>query len=75
MQSYTGILILRENKFMKYKTKIDEDKINMYADRSCKECYGRGIQTYDNGKGTYKYHQHCSCVIKMMKKIKNRTKS
>lgn len=39
--------------------------------KKCKECWGRGYQTYDLGKGTRIRVKHCSCVERNISKNMN----
>ena len=56
---------------------VDVDLAELWANRNCKDCYGRGYQHYQNGfDGTYRkdrpsadYYEYCSCVVKKRKKF------
>ena len=56
---------------------VDVDLAVLWANRNCKDCYGRGYLHYQNGfNGTYRkdrpiadYYEYCSCVVKKRKKF------
>ncbi len=43
--------------------------IELYKNKNCKYCYGRGYFVSDNGKGTARYGDYCICVKKNLKKV------